>query len=301
VTDTDVDYVEQLSNWGRWGKDDQRGTLNLVDDACRAAAAGLVRDGTAVSCSWEIADVQRFMKRSAEPLLDPNRDPAAPRWHSTADWFGMQFHGLTNTHLDAPSHMFWDGLAYNGVQPTAVTAEFGARALAVTACPDGVLTRGVLLDLPSVAGVDALDPIAVTPQQLEAAERAHSVRIRRGDAVLIRVGHGAIRNRDGVAAILTAPSAGLAADCMPWLAERDIALLASDATNDVTPLASGPLPLPVHVIGLRAMGLWLIDNANLEELAVECARRQRYEFFWCMSPLRLANVTGSPVNPVAVF
>jgi kynurenine formamidase len=88
---------------------------------------------------------------------------------------------------------------------------------------------------------------------------------------------------------------------MPWLAARDIALLASDATNDVTPLVAGPLPLPVHVIGLRAMGLWLIDNANLEELSRECARRGRYEFFWCMAPLRLAKVTGSPVNPIAVF
>jgi kynurenine formamidase len=297
-----VDYVSALSNWGRWGDHDELGTLNLVDDAARVAAARLVRDGGAVSCAWPITGVQRFMKRSAEGLSDPARDPRSPRWHSTVEHLSFQFHGATMTHLDAPSHMFWDGYAYNGVPGRAVNTEHGATALAVTACAAGVTTRGVLLDLPAVKGLDWLPRgTAVEPSDLEEAERVLNVRVRPADALLIRVGHGAIRERDGVAAVTTGPSSGLDACCMPWLGERDIALLASDATNDVTPLSDGPLPLPVHVLGLRAIGLWLIDNANLEALSAECARRGRYEFCWTMAPLPIAAATGSPVNPIALM
>jgi kynurenine formamidase len=297
-----VRLIDELSNWGRWGADDELGTFNFVDDATRAAAAALVTDGGAVSCSWEMTDIQRFMKRSAEPLANPRRDPHAPRWHSTVDWVGFQFHGLLMTHLDALSHVFWDGLAYNGVRPEQVNGELGAQALAVTASPVGLVTRGVLLDLPAILGVAWLEPgTAVGPDLLDAAEQAAGLRIRRGDALLIRVGHGAIRRARGVEPILHGPSSGLSAACLPWLAEREVALVASDATNDVTPLVDDPVQLPVHVIGLRAMGLWLIDNAQLEDLSAACARRGRYEFLWTTAPLRLARATGSPVNPIAVF
>jgi kynurenine formamidase len=300
--DEAIGYLSALSNWGRWGDDDQAGTLNHIDAAARIAAARLVRDGHPVSCAWPIADIQRFMKRSAEVLADPGRDPGAPRWHSTVEWVGFQFHGATMTHLDSPAHIFWDGYAYNGVPARAVSTEGGATSLAVTACSAGVTTRGVLLDLPAVAGVGWLPRgTAVRPEDLERAERALNVRVRPADAVLIRVGHGAIRNTGGVAAVTVPPSSGLHASCMPWLHARDVALLASDATNDVTPLSDDPMPLPVHVIGIQGMGLWLIDNANLEELSAECARRQRYEFCWSMAPLPLVAATGSPVNPIALF
>jgi kynurenine formamidase len=206
------------------------------------------------------------------------------------------------THLDSPAHIFWDGQAYNGVPARAVSTEHGATSLAVTAASAGVTTRGVLLDLPAVAGLDWLPRgTAVRREDLEAAERALNVSVRPGDAVLIRVGHGAIRRREGTAAAAVPPSSGLHANCMPWLHERDVALLVNDAANDVTPLIDDPLPMPVHVIGIQAMGLWLVDNANLEELSAECARRQRYEFCLTMAPLPLTAATGSPVNPIALF
>jgi kynurenine formamidase len=297
-----VGYVAALSNWGRWGDEDDAGTLNLVDDAARLAATRLVRDGHAVSCAWPITEMQRLMKRSAEGLTDPDRDPLAPRWLSTVEHVSFQFHGASMTHLDAPAHMFWDGYAYNGVPARAVNTEFGATRLAVTACAAGLVTRGVLLDLPAAQGVEWLPRgTAVRASDLEAAERTLNVRVRPGDAVLVRVGHGAIRVRDGIAAITVPPSSGLHADCMPWLRERDIALLASDATNDVTPLPDTALTLPVHILGLRAMGLWLIDNANLEQLSEQCARRSRYEFCWTMAPLPMVAATGSPVNPIALL
>jgi kynurenine formamidase len=297
-----LSYIESLSNWGRWGERDQLGTLNHIKAATRAAAARLVRDGVAVSCAWDIDDMRRVMIRSAEGLADLDRDPTLPRWFSTVDDIGMKYHGQTITHLDAPAHIFWDGLAYNGVAPQAVNADRGATVLSVAACPTGAVTRGVLLDLPAVAGVEWLTRgTSVRAKQLDEAEQALGVRVRRGDAVLVRVGHDAIRRRQTVAAILGGASSGLHPSCLPWLADREVALLASDATNDVTPLIPGPLPLPVHVIGLRAMGLWLIDNADLDELGRECARRGRYEFQFTLAPLRLVGATGSPVNPIAVF
>jgi len=295
-------YLSTLSNWGRWGDDDELGTLNHIDAATRIAAARLVQDGQPVSCAWPVSDIQRFMRRSADELTDPGRDPRKPRWHHTVEWVGFQFHGTTMTHLDSPAHIFWDGQAYNGVSPREVSTEHGATSLAVTACSAGVTTRGVLLDLPAVTGQDWLPRgTAVRREDLEEAERALNVRVRPGDAVLIRVGHGAIRLLEGAAAAALPPASGLDASCMPWLHERDVAVLASDASNDVTPLIDDPMPMPVHVIGIQAMGLWLVDNANLEDLSVECARRQRYEFFWTMAPLRLTAATGSPVNPIALF
>jgi kynurenine formamidase len=285
------------SNWDRWGAADQRGTLNLVDDDIRRRAAGLVRTGEAVSLSHDLVDMTRLMKRSGESLLDRGRQEAGPRWHSTVEHISLQFHGIRTTHLDAPAHLFWDGLAYNGVRPEQVSTEHGATVLSVTAAAEGLLTRGVLVDVPAAEGLDRLDPgTAVGADRLTAAATTLGVEIGPADAVFVRVGHDPM---DTVAA--AGPTSGLDASCVAWLAERDVALLGSDATNDVSPLVDDDCPLPIHVGALRNLGLWLVDNAALEQLAGACARQQRYDFMLTMAPLRLEAATGSPVNPVAVF
>lgn len=295
-----ISLIDELSNWGRWGAADRRGTLNLVDAGVRRAAVSLVREGTAISCAWPVTGYQRFMRRTGEGLSDPDRVGGRRRWNVASEHVGMQFHSRTITHLDAPSHIFWDGLAYNRVPAAAVTAEWGATELDVSAFGPGLVTRGVLLDLPALRGVDWLAPgTVVEREELEAAERRQGVAARPGDALLVRVGQDAYRRAHG-------PEhghghAGLSAACTRLFAERSIALLAGDATHDVEPLPASELPIPIHVIALRAMGLWLIDNGDFEELAARCAAAGRWEFLFAVAPVLLEGATGSPVNPVAVF
>jgi kynurenine formamidase len=297
-----IEYMTTLSNWGRWGTDDQRGTLNLIDPSTRDAAARLVRDGNAVSCAWDLQEAQRFMKRTGEGLRDPDRPTPPKRWAVASEHLDLEFHSRSVTHLDAPSHMSWDGRCYNDVPAARVTAEWGALSLAVTEAATGVLTRGVLLDLPALFSLDHLpSDFRVEPEHLEEAERRQGVRVETGDALLIRLGQGWIRRALGFDAALEGPRPGCHHSCLPWFHERSISLLGSDSTNDPEPVGEEELPVPIHVVGLVAMGLWLLDNVNLEDLVDHCRLTGRYEFLFVVSPLRLVGATGSPVNPLAVF
>jgi kynurenine formamidase len=139
------------------------------------------------------------------------------------------------------------------------------------------------------------------PADLEAAERAAGVRVEPGDILLIRTGYYARRRAQGPRHPLKDGSPAAHVACMPWFRERGIAMLGTDTHNDVSPLPYPGIGNAVHVVGLVAMGLWLIDNANLEELAEACASRRRWAFMLAIAPLRLPNSTGSPVNPIALF
>lgn len=307
-------YMDELSNWGRWGAVDELGTLNLVTDRTRTEAAGLVRDGTMVSCALVIDPLadhfdhvrpSRHMIRTGEGLHDRDRVPPPPPMNARGavalEHIGMKFHSHDITHLDAPCHAFWDGFAYNGVPAAKITAEYGATALAVTACR-GLVTRGVLLDLPRCQDRPWLEPgTAVLPADLEAAEQDQQVTVGPGDAVLLRTGHGAIRNQLGARAAGEGPRSGWDPSCLPWLADRGAAIIGHDGTNDVLPFAHPEMAVPVHLIGLVAMGLWLLDSADLEQLSATCAAKNRWSFLFTLAPLRLAGATGSPVNPLAVF
>lgn len=311
-----IGWLERLSNWGRWGAGDELGTLNLVDAECRRAAAALVRDGHVVSCAQLIDPdgqhpgphrPQRMMIRSGEGLGDEHRVPPAyaelaGTGASAIEYIGMVFHGDGITHLDAPGHMFWDRRAYNDTPAELVSAEHGATALAVTAAGSGIVTRGVLLDIAALHERDWLPPgTAVTPADLAAAEARQRVRVRPGDAVLLRTGHAAFCRAAGPSAANAGPRSGWAAECLPWLYERDVALVGSDAVNDPLPSPYPGIPLPMHYVGIVAMGLWLLDNCDLEELSAACVGFGRHEFMFSVAPLRLAGSTGSPVNPLATL
>jgi kynurenine formamidase len=316
LTESDVvRYLTDLSNWGRWGADDQIGTLNLITPQVSGDAAELVREGRAVSCSWSMGGTgqhtpgtgpQRFMIRSGEGLHDENRVlPAQPelagRATTAVEFIGLRFHGFEITHLDALSHVFWDGQAYNGVPAARVSAEAGATTLDITTCP-AIVTRGVLLDVAAAEGAGFLTPgTGVRPGQLEAAERRQGVRVRAGDAVLLRTGNGQRVRELGFPAVSSGPRSGWHASCLPWLRERDVAVIGNDGTNDVVPFEFPGIPLPVHTVGIVAMGLWLVDNCDLEELARTCAGLGRWEFMLTVAPLQLTGATGSPANPVAIF
>lgn len=304
------EYMRTLSNWGRWGAEDELGTVNLITPAKRVEAARLVRDGASVSCARPIvtdiaADTTfqplRFMVDSGE-----GRDTASPervlQRRGASEFIGMVFHGYSITHVDAPSHYFWDGRLYNGRSCNLVTSREGATVASVEALRDGVVSRGLLLDVARTRGVRWMQAgEGVMPEDLEAAERAAGVRVGPGDILLVRTGYYARRLAEGPVHPLQAGSPALHVASCPWLRERGVAMIGSDTHNDIHPPPYPALGNSFHVVSLVAMGLWLIDNANLEELAQACAARGRWEFLLTIAPLRLRNVTGSPVNPIAVF
>jgi len=212
----------------------------------------------------------------------------------------MNVHGDDHTHLDALSHVVYDGTMYAGVPEETVT-EGGASALTVDVARDGVVGRGVLLDVPRVRGVPWLEPgDAVTLADVAAAEAAQGVRVGEGDLLLVRVGHARRRSELGPWDVAHT-RAGLHPQAVPFLAERRVALLGSDSNNDVAPSLVRGVGFPVHVLAIHAMGLMLLDYLQLEELAALCAQEGRWSFLCVVAPLRLPAATGSPVNPIAVL
>ena len=294
---------DALSNWDTWGRDDQRGTLNYLTDDRRLSAAGLVRTGESISLAHDLATepmpehphpVQHHMLASGD-ALDSN---GIDGYEAARDHLALEVHGLWTTHVDALSHMFVKGLMYGG-RPASEVRSDGARSNTVLTMADGVVGRGVLLDIPRATGCAYFDQgRLVTVADLEEAERVQGVTVGTGDIVLIAWGREARRKEkrgfDGFA--------GLHPDCLTWLHEREVAVLGSDGISDPIPFAgTDQWPFPIHQIAIVAMGLPLIDNVKMAQLAERCAALGRWEFLFTMGPLRLVKGTGSPVNPVAVL
>jgi kynurenine formamidase len=284
-----------LTNWSRWGDDDQRGALNFLTDGQRVAASRLVATGESVSLAHDLATepmpehphpVQHHMLASGD-ALDSN---GIDGYEAARDYLAFEVHGLWTTHVDALSHMFVRGQMYGG-RPASDVRSDGARSNTVLTLADGVVGRGVLLDIPRMLGCDYLDTgQVVTVDDLEA--------VGTGDILLVAWGREArkraTRGFDGFS--------GLHAECLPWLADRQVAVLGSDGISDPMPFVGTPeWPFPVHQIGIVAMGLHLIDNVRLAPLAARCAELERWEFLFTMAPLRIPKGTGCPVNPVAVL
>ena len=338
IGESDVrQWIESLSNWGRWGANDRRGTLNFITPQKRMSALRAVRQGLTVSCGWDIRHgdtvgnrvaPQRWMARTG---LGHN-DPEPPTGRLTVDgdastaseFISMVFHGVAITHLDALSHVHWRGKMYGGVPSSYVTDRDGATVHDVREASQGIQTRGVLLDIARLRGHQSL-PIdyAITPADLEDAERAQGVRVESGDVLLVRTGDGRRRltevgkahpsaNRSGSTALPGSSSKsgwdpvnngqpGLHAACLPWLHEREVAALGSDGPQEVRPSPFQGMALPVHTVAIVAMGMWLLDNCQLEDLAAECDNLQQWSFLFTASPVRLVGATGSPVNPLATL
>ncbi len=303
-------YFDTCSNWGRWGPDDELGTLNLLTEDHRRRAAALVREGRSVSCSRLIPTGQAEADFPTPPLHFMTS--SGDRWVDTptplnelqfaGDFIGLAFHGFAVTHVDSLCHVFRDGQMYNGHSAEEVSTEGGAAIQSVDAARHGIVGRGVLLDIARLRGVEWLEPgDPVMPDELEAAERAAGVTVGPGDILLCRFGTVARRNALGPSTDVYSRRAGLHAACCPWLHERSIAALGSDTAQDCYPSGYDALRGPVHQVGIVAMGLWLIDNCDLEDLGQVCAELGRAEFLLSIGTLRIERGTGSPVNPVALF
>lgn len=294
-------YFETCSNWGRWGPDDSAGTINLITPEKRREAAALVRSGRAVSLS-----------RPWDTIGKPgNWNPAqhyVRTWETASvDFLGILYHGYSTTHIDALCHIFWQGKMWNGKDASAEVLSTGALSGDVAAWSGGITTRGVLLDIPKLRGVDFVEANEpVRGYELLDAASAEGVELRPGDAVIVYSGRERFyaahpENTPGVR-----PTAGLHADCAPVLKQRDAAILCWDQMDqrptpyeifENPPSAGGP----VHVLAIVFMGMPLLDNALLQPLAEACAEEGRYEFLLTVNPLNVRGATGSPVNPIAVF
>ena len=293
-------YFESLSNWGKWGDEDQLGTLNLLSQESTRRGFSTVSEHVAVSCARTV---------SYEPTLDAPKPALHFMTNSgegdnprvAVDFFGMVFHGSTITHMDSLAHFFWKGQMYNGRPSHLVSTAEGATVESIDLAGGGIVTRGILVDAPLIRGVPWLERgEGVMPDDILDAERRHGFRITEGDVLLVRTGQLTRRGVEGPADP-DAGSTACQAACLPLFHERGIAVLGTDTGNDVKPTGYPSLTNPVHQVGIVAMGLWILDNANLDDLAEECRKRGRYEFLLMMSPLKLTNTTGSPVNPLAIF
>jgi kynurenine formamidase len=297
MTDDELtELFERCSNRGRWGADDELGTLNYITDEKRRAAPARVSTRRAVSIGRDMSTVaDRVNTDPVRHRMLYDQDPPV----SALDSIELSTHGFALTHLDAITHVFWHGNAYNGKRAVDVLSTKGLRSGSVYAQRNGVFTRGVLLDVAAARGVPYLLPgDTVTADDLPAAEENSGVRVDSGDAVFVHIGLERREADQGTEDPGT--RAGLDADCLPWLHEREVAVYSGDCVERI-PYPSKAVPLPLHQIGLVAMGLVLLDCPRLADLVAACSDTGRNEFLLTVAPLRLSGATGSPVNPLCVF
>jgi kynurenine formamidase len=293
----------QVRTWGRWGASSPRGALNHLTPDHVAGAAHLVRDGTTVSLGLPLST----HRSAATPVPAHHRmtelhdgDDASGGLHLAKDYVGLDYHSEGHSHIDAFSHVAYDGALYDGAPASAVTPE-GAAAGAIDLLQDGLVGRGVLLDVPGVRGVRWLEPgDDVVIADLEAAERSQGVRVGTGDILLIRTGHP-LRLAELGPWDTGGAKAGLDPRAAAFLAEREIAALGSDGNNDTAPSTTEGVAFPLHVLALNAMGVHLLDYLWFEDLLPRCRESGRWAFLFMAAPLRIAGGTGSPVNPIAVL
>jgi kynurenine formamidase len=301
----------QLCNWGRWGDDDQLGTLNLITAEKRVEASACVTEGAAISLGFELrpdmpqppgsgrVNPQHYMTETAADTAGQIGMTAG-----ADDVLLMAVHG--GTHWDALSHIFHRDKMYGGASSSLVNASVGARRNDIVSVARQMVTRGVLVDVARYHGLEAL-PIdhAITPDELQNVVDAQRVEVRPGDALLVRTGHLGRTRKSGdwssfTAVGTTVPAApGVDISCLPWMNERGICALACDNWA-VEKLAGGGMRFPLHEVSIVYMGMILGETFELDALAAACASDQRYDFLLSAAPLPIRNGVGGPVNPMVL-
>ena len=291
--------MADISNWGRWGDDDELGTLNTITNEKRAAAAGLVRFGQTVSLALELNKVKDDLNQNP---FEHELATAEFSGHQVAgDRYAVDYHGFAHSHMDGLPHFAYNGKFYNGFPYTGAKAD-GAEHLGIhNAGVNGVFTRGVLIDVPRWLGIDYMEPgTALTTEDLEAWEKASGVTISAGDVLLIRTGRWHQVATQGQWNFLE-KAAGVHASVAAFLKARDVAVIGCDGVSDVMPSGVEGLVNPLHELVLVALGMPILDNLDLERVAEEAAKLNRHTFLFVGAPLRVRGGTGSPLNPLAVF
>ncbi len=289
-----------LSRWHTY-PDPGRGAWSTVGMEKAREAAGLVRSGRTVQMSlpWNIESGIDNPDPALHYMVDLG-DREAPEPSTNKDFLGINFHGKASSHLDALSHIAYRGELFDG-HPSRETVHATGTDFGSVGQLRHLVTPAVLLDFTVIEGVDWIEP--GTPFRAEDVRRAAEhlgVQPQPGDALLIRSGHFARRAALGAWDPGTA-SAGLHVDAMPVLSEWGVALIGADGDSDVRPSPTPGIHSPIHILAITAMGIPLLDNLDLEELAVACREEGRYRFMFVVAPLNVPRGTGSPVNPVAIF
>jgi kynurenine formamidase len=298
---------EAVKNWGRWGPDDELGTINYMTPATVTAAARLVTSGRKVSMAIPIntvagPDNQQPAVHFVTQAHDVPVDGSGVRFALAIQ--GNACHGDCHTHMDALCHISYDGKTYNGRDATEVVKSTGAIAQDVTAYRDGLVGRGVLLDIPRLRGCRWLEPgEAVTGAELERCAAAEGVELGEGDILALRTGHH--RRRLELGPWDNGPAgegkAGIHIDAVQWMHERRIAAFLPDGDGETIPSPVDGITYPIHPLQVVAMGMFVSDSLQFEDLAAACEEEERYEFMVVGLPLRLIGGTGSPWNPIAIF
>jgi len=286
-------YFKELNNWGRWGNDDQKGTVNLITSTKRQSAIGLVKTGRTVSLARDVVPMPVFMYHATFPSERERADVVLDR-------FDMVYHGYWITHIDALCHVGWDRELYNGRSFKDSLSATGATWCPIDPLFDGITTRGVLLDV--AAGrkegyVTVGNP--VTPKELDDVAKRQGVTVQPGDVVVLRSGDEVFRKAHPEWIPRESPHPGLQLSCLEWFREKDIAAISWDMMDE-RPIGYAGFGMGVH-LAIPFLGLALVDNTNPERLAVACKEEGRYEFLFTATPLRLKGATGAPAHPIAVF
>ncbi len=313
--ETVLAIAKDCSNWNRWGPDDELGTLNHVGSAQVLHATSLVVDGVVVSLAIPFDENgpqhggRRFNPIHLMTLdgsdavagFNPRTEPGGHHLQVADDILILPLQ--CGTQWDGLSHIMFNNQMYNGYSAAEVTSR-GARRLDITGAANSMVGRGVLLDMPLVSGVGALEPgVAITAGDLDRAADALELEIRPGDFLLVRTGHmRRARDRGNWGDYAGGPSPGLGLAAARWIAEHDIAAVCTDTWGmEVLPNETPDVFQPLHIILIAHMGLWIGEIFDLEELAVQCAARKRYEFLFSAPPLPVTGAVGSPINPIAVL
>jgi kynurenine formamidase len=292
-----------VSSWGRWNDNGERGALNYLTPARIAAAARLVRTGTTITLSQPLrtrAGIDVPEPADHHMTMLPDVDIGSGSVRFAKDYVGLDYHNDGHSHIDAFSHVAFDGLFFDGKPAVSVTAE-GAGAGAIEVLKDGLVGRAVLLDVPRVRGLPWIEPgDHVFREDLEVAEREQGVRVAAGDILLVRTGHARRLTELGPWET-PAAKAGLHPTTALFLADRRIAALGSDGNSDTAPSTTEGVAFPIHVLALNAMGVHLLDYLQFEDVVARCEATGRWEFLFVAAPLRIVRGTGSPLNPIAIF
>jgi kynurenine formamidase len=291
----DVAEIDIPTNWGRWGADDQLGTLNLIDDAARARAASEVREGRHVSLARVTRPVsmttglspvgsEAIMPAAVMQVL--NFNGATPL--ALTDSLFINTHNAGLTHLDAVAHMPVGGQVYPGVALANAVTPVGVHHGSADSFTGGIVTRGILLDLAPGSALDAKHRVSAA--DLDAARERAGVRVEPGDAVAVRGGWDTNQP-------ISQPVPGLDLTAVGWLNDHAVSVYIGDIGDSRPPT----FPLPMHQVALARLGLLLVDAANLDELGQVCATLGRSSFLLVLAPPRITQTTGLAVNPIAIF
>lgn len=291
-------YLRDRRNWGRWGDKGSLGAMNLITDEKRLSAVSLVTRGRTVSLGRPL-DVTPSQENPRPAQHYTMRIDRPPGGGGAVDYYGVFYHGTAVTHIDALCHVWNEDGMWEGRDPSEVIGPHGASYATIDEWSDGIVTRGVLLDVPRYRGAPyvTLDR-PVHGWELEDVVKAQGVTLEPGDAVLVYSGREAYARQHGGVWGGGATRPGLHASCLPFIRDNDVSILCWDMM-DAAPNEYN-LPWSVHGV-IFAYGVALLDNSLLEPLAEVCADEGRYEFLLTINPLNVVGGTGSPVNPIAVF